>query len=133
MSSRVCEGCAGLEQKVREKEAELADVRAEAGKAIMSASLLPDLRRQLATTEAALGKARSEGKAWEERALAFEATAARLPGLEATVREKQALVDSLRAELEEALRLELEEAGGKVPLSLQVTPGSPFPRLIATP
>jgi hypothetical protein len=29
-------------------------------------------------------------------------------------------VDSLRAELEEALRVELEEAGGKVPLSLQV-------------
>lgn len=106
---------------MKEKEAELEKVRAEAGQATMSASLLPDLRRRLASTEAALAKASSEGKAWEERALALEAAAARLPGLEASVREKEGLVESLRAELEEALRLELEEAGGKVPLSLQVT------------
>jgi hypothetical protein len=81
---------------------------------------LPDLKVQLASTQAALAQSTADAKAWEERAVGVEAIAARVPGLEATVREKEVLVESLRAELEEALRVELEEAGGKVPLSLQV-------------
>eukprot|EP00884_Botryococcus_braunii_P018938 jgi/Botrbrau1/5728/Bobra.0134s0004.2 len=108
-----------LEQKVQEKEAQLSQARAEAGQATMAASTLPDMKAQLASTRAALAQSTADAKAWEERAVGVEAIAARVPGLEATVREKEVLVESLRAELEEALRVELEEAGGKVPLSLQ--------------
>jgi hypothetical protein len=108
-----------LERQLEEKEAELAKARVEAGQAAQAAAAAAKLRETLADKEGRLAAAVDDARAWEERAAGAEATAARVSGLEAAVRDREALVESLRGELEEALRCELEEAAGKAPLSLQ--------------